>query len=92
MGSLAAIVSGLGGKLASLIPLGSRRDESEPPQNSPRLVGREVGPIKAGCAGKHLLGREAAAANNHVVLLQWVGQKVEDATLDVRMLELELLA
>jgi hypothetical protein len=66
--------------------------EAEPLEDAAGLVSGEIGSVEARRAGEDLLGREAAAPHNHVMLSHRIGQPTGYAALDLAALELDVLA
>ena len=63
--------------------------EAEPLEDPSRMMRREIGAVETGCASQYLLRGEAAAADDDVVLLDWIRQDTLDGTLDRTLVELE---
>jgi hypothetical protein len=57
-------------------------DEAEAPEDSAGLIGCEVGPVEARQSGQDLLWRETASCDNHIVLVNRLGEDACDGLFD----------
>jgi hypothetical protein len=67
-----------------------RRDEAKPPEDPPRLMGREISPVESGQAAEHLLRRKPPSGHDYIVLPHRIWKLALQYVLDVPRLELEL--